>query len=218
MRSGSTFVGEIFNNHPNAFYQFEPLHEFYQFGCDAKTDLKYESLLDKLNCQFDDLIDINIPWAEASENFTLHQKLESQGNFNFRYKSRRLCKPPFCDRDHSESIQDCKYKCANVISDEAENVCMENIPVAKTIRFCNLAKLQKMTKEKNLDPRFIFLVRDPRGILNSRIKIYTSEAYKEADRDRKIESLIKNMKGVCDNTLGNMLFLKDNYEMASRTM
>ena len=26
------------------------------------------------------------------------------------------------------------------------------------------------------------------------------------------------MKGVCDNTLGNMLFLKDNYEMASRTM
>ena len=32
-----------------------------------------------------------------------------------------------------------------------------------------------MTKEKNLDPRFIFLVRDPRGILNSRIKIYTSE-------------------------------------------
>ena len=45
-----------------------------------------------------------------------------------------------------------------------------------------------------------------------------TEAYKEADRDRKIESLIKNMKGVCDNTLGNMLFLKDNYEMARRTM
>ena len=121
------------------------------------------------------MIDTSIPWAEASENFTLHQKLESQGNFNFRYKSRRLCKPPFCDRDHSESIQDCKYKCANVVSGEAENVCRENIPVAKTIRFCNLAKLEKMTKEKDLDPRFIFLVRDPRGILNSRIKIYTSE-------------------------------------------
>ena len=121
------------------------------------------------------MIDTSIPWAEASENFTLHQKLESQGNFNFRYKSRRLCKPPFCDRDHSESIQDCKYKCANVVSGEAESVCMRNIPVAKTIRFCNLAKLEKMTKEKNLDPRFIFLVRDPRGILNSRIKIYTSE-------------------------------------------
>ena len=26
------------------------------------------------------------------------------------------------------------------------------------------------------------------------------------------------MKGVCDNTLGNMLFLKDNAEMARRTM
>lgn len=62
-----------------------------------------------------------------------------------------------------------------MISDQAESVCMENIPVAKTIRFCNLAKLEKMAKEKNLDPRFIFLVRDPRGILNSRIKIYTSE-------------------------------------------
>ena len=26
------------------------------------------------------------------------------------------------------------------------------------------------------------------------------------------------MKGVCDNTLGNMLFLKDNAEMARRTL
>ena len=26
------------------------------------------------------------------------------------------------------------------------------------------------------------------------------------------------MKGVCDNTLGNMLFLKNNNEMARRTM
>ena len=26
MRSGSSFVGEVFNNHPDVFYSFEPLH------------------------------------------------------------------------------------------------------------------------------------------------------------------------------------------------
>ena len=29
MRSGSSFVGEAFNVHPEVFYMFEPLHPFY---------------------------------------------------------------------------------------------------------------------------------------------------------------------------------------------
>jgi hypothetical protein len=29
MRSGSSFLGEIFNNHKDAFYMYEPLHHHY---------------------------------------------------------------------------------------------------------------------------------------------------------------------------------------------
>merc|ERR1712168_622930 len=94
MRSGSTFLGEVFNNHPHSFYQFEPLHEFYPFGCDGKAEEKYNSLVRKLKCDFPDLIDNSEDWSKASSNFTMHQVLERKGNFNFRYKTRRLCKPP----------------------------------------------------------------------------------------------------------------------------
>ena len=45
MRSGSTFLGELFNLHPDTFYQFEPLHPYYRSGCDKMLDQKYQSML-----------------------------------------------------------------------------------------------------------------------------------------------------------------------------
>ena len=45
MRSGSTFLGELFNLHPDTFYQFEPLHPYYRSGCDKMLDKKYQSML-----------------------------------------------------------------------------------------------------------------------------------------------------------------------------
>ena len=72
-----------------SFYQFEPLHKFYQYGCDDKSDEKYQSLVDKLECKFEDLLDNSKQWTETSNNFTLQEILERKGNFNFRYKTRR---------------------------------------------------------------------------------------------------------------------------------
>ena len=54
MRSGSTFLGELFNLHPDTFYQFEPLHPFYRSGCQHRLNEKYESLVDRLRCLFHD--------------------------------------------------------------------------------------------------------------------------------------------------------------------
>ena len=149
-----------------SFYQFEPLHEFYQYGCDEKSDEKYESLVNKLDCKFEDLLDNSKQWTEASNNFTLQEILERKGNFNFRYKTRRLCKPPFCHTDQSATIEGCKFHCEPVNADHASRVCNESIPVIKTIRFCDISKLEKLMDDTNLDPKFVFLVRDPRGILN----------------------------------------------------
>ena len=44
------------------------------------------------------------------KNFTLDQEIDMRGNFVFRVKSKRLCKPPFCDKDYSNNQKRCKYK------------------------------------------------------------------------------------------------------------
>ena len=81
MRSGSTFLGELFNLHSEAFYQFEPLHD------DAADKIRDKRLWlsEKLHCHFR-----NVTRAAASQAHV------NQGNFVFRRKSRRLCQPPFC--------------------------------------------------------------------------------------------------------------------------
>jgi len=42
MRSGSTFLGEIFNVHENTFYIFEPLHPWAANGC--QSSIKEEKI------------------------------------------------------------------------------------------------------------------------------------------------------------------------------
>ena len=52
MRSGSTFLGEMFNNHDDAFYVFEPLHPLSKLGL-SKSSLedRFEILTDNLDKQ-----------------------------------------------------------------------------------------------------------------------------------------------------------------------
>ena len=79
MRSGSTFLGELFNLHPETFYQFEPLHPFYHSGCDQQLDEKYQALLDRLRCTFHDEYNttgiytsasgLEIPWQNLKRHF-----------------------------------------------------------------------------------------------------------------------------------------------------
>jgi len=50
------------------------------------------------------------------------------------------------------------------------------------------------------------------------VKIFTSEKYKEANRDRGLQALVQNVVPVCNNTMNNLIFLKNNSEMAKRTL
>jgi len=53
-RSGSTFLGELFNRNPNAFYIFEPLasvqNEHSTLGCDEHYEEKSNILERYYNC------------------------------------------------------------------------------------------------------------------------------------------------------------------------
>ena len=114
MRSGSTFLGELFNLHPSTFYQFEPLHPFYRYGCSKQLNQKYASLVDKLRCNFHDEYNVTTGWEKIVDQLDSHQKISKRGNFLFRYKSRRLCAPPFCTDDKSRDETECKFHCPDV--------------------------------------------------------------------------------------------------------
>ena len=50
------------------------------------------------------------------------------------------------------------------------------------------------------------------------MKIFTSEKYKEANRDKGIQALVQNVVLVCKHTLNNIIFLKNHPEIAKRTL
>ena len=60
--------------------------------------------------------------------------------------------------------------------------------------------LNRLLHEPDLDPYIIMLARDPRGIFNSRDKIFTSDLYKEQDRSRNYKRLVADAKLVCKQT------------------
>ena len=86
MRSGSTFLGELFNVHKATFYMFAPLHPLMGLSCDQDTidNEKYNILLDRSRCNFPDMYNTSVEWKQISKNYTTHQKLDQRGNFVFR--------------------------------------------------------------------------------------------------------------------------------------
>ena len=118
MRSGSTFLGEFFNVHRDCFYQFEPLHAFSNDGGNLT---RFEFLKSRFDCKFEDLYD-------RSKSFKVHNSNDKQGNFVFRRKSRRLCRPPFCSKDHSNNIKDCSTYCDDVNPVLASKTCSKLTP------------------------------------------------------------------------------------------
>ena len=110
---GSSFVGEVFNVHRDVFYMFEPLHPYAESGCDARSaDARQVQIEKYLSCNFTNLIDKDHTWRwmQKTMNLTHNQEIDLHGNFVFRDKSRRLCKPPFCDVDRSEDQIECRLE------------------------------------------------------------------------------------------------------------
>ena len=74
------------------------------------------------------------------------------------------------DRNLSHDLHECNNKCAPVNSMLASEICNKKIPVIKTIRFCELDKIEEIAENFDLDPKILLLTRDPRGIFQVKIK------------------------------------------------
>jgi hypothetical protein len=160
-RSGSSFVGQLFNHHPDVLYLYEPL--FFLKGLAQNHGNAYRVLSRQLlktifTCNFE-------------ENPYFVSQLSDSA---FRLSSRVLAESPMCPNitDMDQVPNQCKRIHTSTLIDMCQS---HRHVVVKSIRVKNLNELRELGKFDIEAPwnilKIIHLVRDPRAIINSRAHI-----------------------------------------------
>ena len=201
-RSGSSFVGELFNANPHVFYLYEPLY------------IPHKSVLDHTlkNDQFTRI-------AKDVWNHTL------RCNFTGQYPSSRS----WLNRGE-DSFNSCKSNAAikgssllcpvlriseNKIGSVLNGLCHDRpYTVIKTIRVQNISELKTFIEDPGLNIKILHLVRDPRAVMNSRRGLQE----RNFDLLRRKGPRADEVLDLCDHMQRNIAFasstpewLKDRY-------
>lgn len=205
-RTGSSFVGEFFNQQGNIFYLFEPLWHiektvsFEPGGANAVgSALVYRDVLKQLF-----LCDLYI-----LENFIIPFPEDHLTPFMFRRSSSRsLCEEPVCTPFVKKVFE--KYHCKNrrcgpLNVTLAAEACLRKEHVAlKAVRIRQLEFLRPLVEDPRLDMRIIQLVRDPRAVLASRMVAFSGkyETWKKWAVEGAAslhEDEVQRLKGNCES-------------------
>ncbi|XP_054770058.2 carbohydrate sulfotransferase 1-like [Lytechinus pictus] len=156
MRTGSTLIGEIFNQNPSIGFLYEPLHAV----CDwSKRGVIHKShfttaastLLRKLSsCEFPPSFISSI------------SKWTVGGGF------RSTLIQPVCAMTNS-----CRHASSNMLRHQCLK--FKKYRGIKTIR-ADLNMLHRLIEEDKVDVKILHLVRDPRGVANSRRQVYSVDS------------------------------------------
>jgi len=172
-RSGSSFFGELFNQHPDVFYSFEPLIGTSRGLTCEHEEAQIEIIKKMSQCIIPDWLktysEIGISRREIWKTRNLY--ICAMKNFCFFHFTKELCEPKHCPKSKKilrRSSSDCSRDCGKININLVENECRKkSMVVLKLIRFCGLNSL-KFLDDLGLDFKIIHLVRDPRGIAYSR--------------------------------------------------
>jgi len=147
-RSGSTFLGDLLNHYKGTFYYFEPLH-YYSKIKDLSTVQNETSFLKSLyTCKFN------------KENLGfLHHVTQGPNKFLFANHNFRLWKS-------CQNLLPNDLMC--FMPDYLNKVCpLFPIKLIKTVRF-RVKNVEELLQDSAMNLKVIVLVRDPRGVYNSR--------------------------------------------------
>ncbi|KAL2094026.1 hypothetical protein ACEWY4_011338 [Coilia grayii] len=162
-RSGSSFLGQVFSQHPDVFYLMEPAwHVWMTLRTAGKRELRMavrDTLHQVLKCDLS-VMDSYLPLQpNVSQVFMWSQ-------------SRALCSPPACSltpRNTFSNETDCKKHCDAQGLGGAEEACRSySHVVLKEVRIFELESLYPLLRDPALDLRIVHLVRDPRAVWRSR--------------------------------------------------
>ncbi|XP_053742596.1 carbohydrate sulfotransferase 1-like [Synchiropus splendidus] len=182
-RSGSSFVGQLFNQHPEVFYLFEPLYHLQltllprlaQSRNQAERRVMLGAARDLLRA----LLHCRL---ESLESYIRPRPANHSTDKLFRRgASRTLCSPPACEaslgpEERSLVLADegeCVKRCGPLNVSVAADTCRAKRHAAiKTVRIPQISDLRALVEDPRLNLKVVQLVRDPRGILASRIETF----------------------------------------------
>ena len=163
-RMGSSFLGQLFNQHPDVFFLYEPLHSFSMFKkLNYVSAMNYSQLVASFlrnahSCRFSGFQDYF--------SFISHPGLSSP---HFRLSSKALSSPPLCDSsvatfsNHSLILSKCPLLNATTVS----LVCSSRKLVVTKVLIHRLPSYDLQQYPK----RVIHLVRDPRAVVWSMLRM-----------------------------------------------
>ncbi|XP_071498721.1 carbohydrate sulfotransferase 1-like isoform X1 [Diadema antillarum] len=161
-RSGSSFVGELFNSNPNIFYMFEPLHR-----------ITFDALAHRLPK--------SIPITELSFSIWNH-------TLRCNYSTTYPAPGEWLSILNKHKIDPCKYvngtsvpsaHCQLLGKPLGERAgralslfCADHpVTVLKTIRVMDIEELRPFLEDPGLNVKILHLLRDPRAVMDSRRRL-----------------------------------------------
>ncbi|XP_043937279.1 carbohydrate sulfotransferase 5-like [Protopterus annectens] len=164
-RSGSSFIGQVFSQHPEVFYLMEPSWHVW--------DRMWENDANILELPVRDLIRSVFHCDMSVYDYYLPEKKTKSDVFLWE-TSRALCSPPACgffQRTDIINDRDCKTICGKLNFSTVQEACQTYSHIAvKEVRLFRLESIYPLINDPALNLRIIHLVRDPRAVLNSREK------------------------------------------------
>ena len=194
-RSGSSFLGQIFNQNPDVFFHFEPLKvmEWKKEWYPNATNL----IRNMMKCKFDDT-----PFLMDMYN---HEMLH-------RESSKVLTSPPLCDLSKIYGRLKPVNFCPKLTNDLAMDVCKRyKHVVVKMIRMYSISSLEEVLRDPALNVKVIHLVRDPRGIHISRAKAEKKTLTLGTELDKALQYICRRMRGNLDFTKSAPMWLEGKY-------
>ncbi|XP_041501426.1 carbohydrate sulfotransferase 7 [Microtus oregoni] len=179
-RTGSSFLGELFNQHPDVFYLYEPMWHLWQALYPGDAESLQGALRDMLRslfrCDFSVLrlyAQPGDPAARAPDSANLTTTML------FRWRTNKvICSPPLCPaaplaRSEVGLVEDkaCESSCPPVPLRALEAECRKYpVVVIKDVRLLDLGVLVPLLRDPGLNLKVVQLFRDPRAVHNSRLK------------------------------------------------
>ncbi|XP_077978800.1 carbohydrate sulfotransferase 6-like [Glandiceps talaboti] len=184
-RTGSSFLGEYFNQNPRFFYSYEPLMTWTQMALQRKIS---DSLFDTLSvdvlskffhCDFSE----THPWLSLLKPGCSH--------------SIALNNTSICHR--TDTFKNISLSTQNVMDILTPSCQSHDHIAAKVIRIYDLNLLRSFALDPTLNIKIIHLVRDPRAVFHSRNTI------KEQNRDfARRKMAVDEVTDYCRNLAKNL--------------
>uniref|UniRef100_A0A8C5RZX2 Sulfotransferase n=1 Tax=Laticauda laticaudata TaxID=8630 RepID=A0A8C5RZX2_LATLA len=172
-RTGSSFLGELFNQHPDVFYLYEPMWHLWQALYPGDALSLQGALRDMMRSLF--RCDFSVLRLYATP--PAGRNLSTASIFGWR-TNKVICSAPFCPhaaRARADvGLVDgaaCERSCPPRPLRELEAECRKYpVMVIKDVRLLELGALLPLLRDPDLNLHVIQLFRDPRAVHNSRLK------------------------------------------------